>query len=134
MEKDNKILERINMGKVVNKALSQQITPDSFVEYVDANKELLKRMNEEAKTTAMTRPKIIRCIQNFMDNRGFVEVETPIETANSSANITLDLKATPKDLILVIYLKTIPLLFYNLQSTLWTFQQNKCTFLQYYNS
>lgn len=50
MEKDNKILERINMGKVVNKALSQQITPDSFVEYVDANKELLKRMNEEAKT------------------------------------------------------------------------------------
>lgn len=52
MEKDNKILERINMGKVVNKALSQQITPDSFVEYIDANKELLMRMNEEAKTNA----------------------------------------------------------------------------------
>jgi hypothetical protein len=52
MEKDNKILERINMSKVVNKAFSQQITPDSFVEYIDANKELLMRMNEEAKTNA----------------------------------------------------------------------------------
>ena len=37
-------------------------------------------MNEEAKKIALIRPKIIRCIQNFMDNRGFVEVETPILT------------------------------------------------------
>lgn len=35
-------------------------------------------MNEESKRTAFLRPKIIRCIQNFMDNRGFTEVETPI--------------------------------------------------------
>ena len=35
-------------------------------------------MNEESKKTAFLRPKIIRCIQNFMDNRGFTEVETPI--------------------------------------------------------
>ncbi len=35
-------------------------------------------MNEESKRTAFLRPKIIRCIQNFMDNLGFTEVETPI--------------------------------------------------------
>ena len=35
-------------------------------------------MNEESKRVAFLRPKIIRCIQNFMDNRGFTEVETPI--------------------------------------------------------
>ena len=37
-------------------------------------------MNEESKRNAFLRPKIIRCIQKFMDNRGFVEVETPVLT------------------------------------------------------
>ena len=37
-------------------------------------------MNEESKRVAFLRPKIIRCIQNFMDNRGFTEVETPVLT------------------------------------------------------
>ncbi len=36
--------------------------------------------NDESRKVAFMRPKIIRCIQNFMDNRGFVEVETPILT------------------------------------------------------
>lgn len=36
--------------------------------------------NEESKKVAFMRPKIIRCIQRFLDNRGFVEVETPILT------------------------------------------------------
>ncbi len=35
-------------------------------------------MNEEAKKIAFMRPKIIRSIQNFLDSRGYVEVETPI--------------------------------------------------------
>ncbi len=34
--------------------------------------------NEESKRIAMTRPRIIRAIQNFFDNRGFIEVETPV--------------------------------------------------------
>ena len=34
--------------------------------------------NEESKRIALTRPKIIRAIQNFFDGRGFVEVETPV--------------------------------------------------------
>ena len=37
-------------------------------------------VNEEAKKVAFMRPKIIRCIQNYLDNQGFVEVETPILT------------------------------------------------------
>ena len=38
-------------------------------------------MNEESMKVAIMRPKIIRCIQNFLDNKGFVEVETPILTS-----------------------------------------------------
>ena len=37
-------------------------------------------MNEDAKRVAFLRPKIIRCIQNFMDGEGFTEVETPVLT------------------------------------------------------
>ena len=37
-------------------------------------------MNDEARKVAVMRPKIIRCIQNFLDEQGFVEVETPILT------------------------------------------------------
>ena len=35
-------------------------------------------MNEDAKKTAFARPKIIRAIQEFLDNQGFVEVETSV--------------------------------------------------------
>lgn len=35
-------------------------------------------MNDDAKRIAFLRPKIIRAFQNFFDNKGFVEVETPI--------------------------------------------------------
>ena len=35
-------------------------------------------MNEDSKNIAFVRPKIIKCIRNFMDNRGFTEVETPV--------------------------------------------------------
>ena len=38
-------------------------------------------MNEEAKRNAIYRSKIITCIRNFMDNRGFLEVETPVLSA-----------------------------------------------------
>ncbi len=35
-------------------------------------------MNEDAKRIAFARPKIIRGIQNFLDNLGYTEVETPV--------------------------------------------------------
>ena len=37
-------------------------------------------MNDEARKVAFMRPKIIRCIRKFLDEQGFVEVETPILT------------------------------------------------------
>ena len=38
-------------------------------------------MNDESMKVAMLRPKIIRCIRNYMDGIGFTEVETPILTS-----------------------------------------------------
>ncbi|WP_026624980.1 lysine--tRNA ligase [Eggerthia catenaformis] len=35
-------------------------------------------MNEEARKVAFARPRIIRSIQNYLDNKNYVEVETPI--------------------------------------------------------
>ena len=35
-------------------------------------------VNEESRKVAFMRPKIIRAIQHFFDNQGFVEVETPV--------------------------------------------------------
>ncbi len=35
-------------------------------------------VNEDSKRIALTRPQIIRAIQNFFDSRGFIEVETPV--------------------------------------------------------
>ncbi len=35
-------------------------------------------VNDETKFVALTRPKIIRCIQNYLDENDFIEVETPI--------------------------------------------------------
>lgn len=35
-------------------------------------------INDESRRVAFLRPKIIRCIQNYMDKQGFTEVETPV--------------------------------------------------------
>ena len=35
-------------------------------------------MNEDARKIAFTRPRIIRSIQHYLDNKGYVEVETPV--------------------------------------------------------
>ena len=59
--------------------------PEKFHGLTDIEERYRRRyvdliMNEEAKSIAFTRPKIIRCIQNYMDNKGFTEVETPVLT------------------------------------------------------
>ena len=59
--------------------------PEKFHGLTDVEERYRRRyvdliMNDESRNVAFTRPKIIRAIQNFMDNRGFVEVETPILT------------------------------------------------------
>jgi len=57
--------------------------PEKFHGLTDIEERYRRRyvdliMNEESKRVATLRPKIIRCIQNYMDKQGFVEVETPI--------------------------------------------------------
>ena len=59
--------------------------PEKFHGLTDIEERYRRRyvdliMNEDSKRVAFLRPKIIRCIQNFMDNRGFTEVETPVLT------------------------------------------------------
>lgn len=60
--------------------------PEKFHGLTDIEERYRRRyvdliMNEESMKVATTRPKIIRCIQNFMDSQGFCEVETPILTS-----------------------------------------------------
>ena len=57
--------------------------PEKFHGLTDIEERYRRRyvdliMNEDAKKLAFTRPKIIRCIQKYMDNLGFTEVETPV--------------------------------------------------------
>ncbi len=57
--------------------------PDKFHGLQDKEEARRRRyvdliMNEDARRVAMTRPRIIRSIQNYFDSRGFVEVETPV--------------------------------------------------------
>ena len=59
--------------------------PEKFHGLTDIEERYRRRyvdliMNEEAKNIAFARPRIIRCIQNYMDNQGFTEVETPVLT------------------------------------------------------
>ena len=59
--------------------------PEKFHGLTDIEERYRRRyvdliMNEESKRVAFMRPKIIRCIQNYMDEQGFTEVETPILT------------------------------------------------------
>ena len=57
--------------------------PEKFHGLTDIEERLRRRyvdliMNEESKNVALLRPRIIRCIRDFMDHNGFTEVETPI--------------------------------------------------------
>ncbi len=57
--------------------------PEKFHGLTDIEERFRRRyvdliMNEDARRTAFMRPRIIRSIQNYLDNKGFVEVETPI--------------------------------------------------------
>lgn len=59
--------------------------PEKFHGLTDIEERYRRRyvdliMNDESLRVAFMRPKIIRCIQNFLDSRGFVEVETPVLT------------------------------------------------------
>ncbi len=60
--------------------------PEKFHGLTDIEERYRRRyvdliMNDDSRKVAFMRPQIIRCIQNFLDERGFVEVETPILTS-----------------------------------------------------
>ena len=59
--------------------------PEKFHGLTDKEERYRRRyvdliMNDESMKTAVLRPRIIRCIQEYMDGEGFTEVETPILT------------------------------------------------------
>ena len=75
----------IHAKEVVLLTKSLRPLPEKFHGLTDKEERYRRRyvdliMNEEAKKVAFLRPKIIRCIQNFMDSEGFTEVETPVLT------------------------------------------------------
>ncbi len=73
----------VRATKYVHLVKALRPLPEKFHGLTDIEERYRRRyvdliMNEESKRVAFSRPKIIRCIQNFMDGRGFTEVETPI--------------------------------------------------------
>lgn len=57
--------------------------PEKFHGLTDTEERFRRRyvdliMNDEARKVAVTRPKIIRAIQHYLDSQGLIEVETPV--------------------------------------------------------
>lgn len=57
--------------------------PEKFHGLTDVEERYRRRyvdliMNEESRRIAMTRPRIIRAIQHYLDGKGLIEVETPV--------------------------------------------------------
>lgn len=81
---------RTNMGELSVKAnkyihlvKALRPLPDKFHGLSDVEERFRRRyvdliMNEDARRVAFARPKIIRSIQSYLDNLGYVEVETPV--------------------------------------------------------
>ena len=75
----------IHAKEVVLLTKSLRPLPEKFHGLTDKEERYRRRyvdliMNEDAKRVAFLRPRIIRCIQHFMDGEGFTEVETPVLT------------------------------------------------------
>ena len=69
-------------------AKSLQILPEKFHGLTDTDTRYRQRyvdliMNEDVKATFVKRSKIIKEIRNFLDGRGFMEVETPMLVSNA---------------------------------------------------
>ena len=73
----------VKASKYIHLVKALRPLPEKFHGLTDIEERYRRRyvdliMNEDSKRVAFLRPKIIRSIQNFMDGRGFTEVETPI--------------------------------------------------------
>lgn len=79
--KTNELTIKANTYTHLTKALRP--LPDKFHGLQDKEEARRRRyvdliVNEESRRVALTRPRIIRSIQNFFDKKGFIEVETPV--------------------------------------------------------
>ena len=73
----------VKVATYTHLAKSLRPLPEKFHGLTDTEERYRRRyvdliMNEEARKIAFTRPKIIRSIQNYLDNLGYTEVETPV--------------------------------------------------------
>ncbi len=73
----------VRASKYVHLVKALKPLPEKFHGLTDIEERYRRRyvdliMNEDSKKIALTRPKVIRTIQNYMDAQGFLEVETPI--------------------------------------------------------
>ena len=73
----------VHAAEVTLLTKSLQVLPEKFHGLTDKEERFRRRyvdliMNEESKRIALTRPKIIRAIQRYLDGKGLVEVETPV--------------------------------------------------------
>ena len=73
----------INCQKYTHLVKALRPLPEKFHGLTDLEERYRRRyldliMNEEAKRVAIQRPKIIRAMQEYFDNEGFIEVETPV--------------------------------------------------------
>ncbi len=78
----------IHAAEVVLLSKSLQILPEKFhgltntdIRYRQRYTDLI--MNQDVKTTFVNRSKIISAIRRFLDNQGFMEVETPMLVSNA---------------------------------------------------
>jgi lysyl-tRNA synthetase class 2 len=73
----------VRASKYIHLVKALKPLPEKFHGLTDIEERYRRRyvdliMNEDSKKIALTRPKVIRTIQNYMDAQGFIEVETPI--------------------------------------------------------
>ncbi len=78
----------IHATSVVLLSKSLQILPEKFHGLTDTDLRYRQRyvdliMNKDVKDTFVKRSKILRSIRNYLDNQGFMEVETPMLVANA---------------------------------------------------
>ena len=78
----------IHAEKMTLLSKSLQILPEKFHGLTDTDTRYRQRyvdliMNPEAKETFIKRSKILKEIRNFLDGRGFMEVETPMLVSNA---------------------------------------------------
>ncbi len=78
----------VHASKITLLSKSLQILPEKFHGLTDTDTRYRQRyidliMNEDSKEVFVKRSKIIKEIRNFLDGRGFMEVETPILVSNA---------------------------------------------------